>query len=138
MAWGRIFCGTAEDGLHAQLNNTVTAGCGGLATAESHQLQQFVTFDLVTPCKQAILLHLDGLPFGPLGLLNVYGPNDSCDRAALWESLANLVDPSCPWLVWGGGTLTWPYVHPISLGESPLTSLGLSRMLGHLCLRCLG
>jgi hypothetical protein len=127
---------TAEDGLHAQRNDTVTAGCGGLATAVSHQLQQFITFDLVIPCKRAILLHLDGVPFGPLGLLNVYSPNDSCDRAALWESLANLVDPSRPWLV--GETLTWPYMHLISLGESPLTLLGLSGMLGHLCLRCLG
>jgi hypothetical protein len=62
---GEFFVAAAEDGLHAQRNDVVIAGRGGLAIAVSHQLQQFVTFDLVTPCKQAILLHLDGLPFGP-------------------------------------------------------------------------
>jgi hypothetical protein len=38
-------------------------------------------------------------PLAPL--LNVYGPNERRDRAALWESLANLMDPSRAWLVGG-------------------------------------
>jgi hypothetical protein len=70
-------------------NDTVPSGRGGLATAVANQFLPFITFDQTSPC-------------GPLGLLNVYGPNEAADRADLWDSLAQMLDPSRPWLVGGG------------------------------------
>jgi hypothetical protein len=55
----------------------------------------------VTPCGQAILLYLNGLPFGSMGLLNVYGPNKKIPRSDLWWSLSHMVDPNRTWLVGG-------------------------------------
>jgi hypothetical protein len=120
---GEFFVASAEDRLHALRNDAVIVGRGGLATAVSHELQPFVTFDLVSPCQRAIILHLDGLPSGPLGLLNVYGPNEPRDRAALWESLANLVDPSRPWLV--GGDFNMSLLGSDQLGGLPSDLVGV-------------
>jgi hypothetical protein len=93
---GEFYVSAAANGLHAARNDAVTSGRGGLAIAVAHQLQPFVTNHFVSPCGWAIYLHLDGLPFGSLGLLNIHGPNEEADRAALWFSLAHLVDPSRP------------------------------------------
>jgi hypothetical protein len=64
-------------------NDTVPSGRGGLATAVANQFLPFITFDQTSPCGREIALHLDGLPCGPLGLFNVYGPNEAADRADL-------------------------------------------------------
>jgi hypothetical protein len=98
---GQFFVAPAEDGLNALRNDNVTSGRGGLATAVATQFVPFITFDQISPCGRAIVLHLDGLPCGPLGLLNVHGPNETADRADLWDSLAQMLDPSRPWLVGG-------------------------------------
>jgi hypothetical protein len=119
---GEFFVAPAEDGLHDQQNVAITAGRGGLAIAVSHQLQSFVTFDLVSPCQRAIILHLDGLPSGPLGLHNVYGPTESRERTNLWESLTNLVDPNRPWLV--GGDFNMSLSASDQLGGLPTNLVG--------------
>jgi exonuclease III len=97
----KFFCSLASDGVHADCNSSVVAGCGGLATAVGPVLAPFVSSFQVTACGRALMVTLDGLPTGPLGLLNVYGPNDSQGRALLWETLCNTINPSRPWLVGG-------------------------------------
>jgi hypothetical protein len=76
----------ASAGIHADRNASVPAGRGGLAIGVSSQLAPFVTLSQVTHCGWAILLLLDGLPMGLLGLLNIYGPNDGAARATLWNT----------------------------------------------------
>jgi hypothetical protein len=126
---GKFFVSPAEDGLHTLRNDNVVAGRGGLAIAISKQLKPFVTYDMVSPCKRAILIHLDGLPFGSLGLLNVYGPNDAQDRAALWEALSHLVDPSRPWLV--GGDFNMVLYSTDQLEGLPADLSGAEAVHGH-------
>jgi hypothetical protein len=101
-----LYVAPALEGVHAQRNDSVNAGRGGLAIAVAQQLSSFVTYESISPCGRAMSVHLDGLPFGSLGLLNVYGPNVSSKRAALWESLAHLVDLGQPWLIGGDYNMT--------------------------------
>lgn len=46
-------------------------------------------------------MHLDGLPNGPLGLLNVYGPNNLAECIKLWRTILQTINHSRPWLLEG-------------------------------------
>jgi exonuclease III len=98
---GDFFISPAADGLHAARNDTVPSGRGGLAIAIAHKFSSFVTAHCCSTCGKAVLVYLDGLPFGSIGFLNIYGPNEDLERAALWRTLAHIVDPSRLWLIGG-------------------------------------
>lgn len=88
-----------HDGLHASRNDFVLAGKGGLAIGLAPELNALVTLMSSTPCGQALLVHLDRLSRGPVGLLNVYGPNTALERIDLWHSILSIIDLSRPWIV---------------------------------------
>jgi hypothetical protein len=71
----------------------------------AHQLHQFATHH-TTPCCRAIIKYLYGLPSGPMGLINMYGPKNYRQCAALWENIAHLTNNQQPWLLGGHFNMT--------------------------------
>jgi exonuclease III len=98
---GSFYVALALPGLHADCNSLVVAGRGGLAIALATPLVDFISFHCPSPCGRAYIVHLDGLPDGPLGLLNIYTPNNAPSRTHLWEYLANSLDLARPWILGG-------------------------------------
>jgi hypothetical protein len=72
-----FYIAPTEDGLHADHNEAVIFGRRGLVIALGQHLVPFITLVHTTPCNKAVFVHLDGLPGRPIGLLNVYGPNEA-------------------------------------------------------------
>lgn len=91
----------AEDGVHAACNNSIATRKGGLAIGVSAALNTFVTHSHSTPCGRAQFVHLDGLPIGPMGVLNVYGPHTYVERSQLWHTILLSIDDSRPWILGG-------------------------------------
>ena len=110
---GSFFVAPAHDGTHADCNQSVPAGRGGLAIAVSLALLPFVLSHLILPCGGAILLHVEGLSMGPLSLLNLYGPNNSSTCTIFWQSLSVLTDPSWPWVIGGDFNMTTHAIHQL-------------------------
>lgn len=91
----------ATDGRHAQRNDNVTAGLGGLAVAVSPRLTPYVTAHGICCAGRAIWICIDNEKFGRLGFLGIYAPNSSGERAALWRELSTCIDSSHRWIVGG-------------------------------------
>jgi exonuclease III len=97
----------AAPGAHPERNSAMVSRLGGLATAvRLLTARPPVSYQHITVCGRAINLHIDGLPFGPLGLLNIYASNKEMQRSFLWERLAHLVDADRPWLIGGNFNMT--------------------------------
>jgi hypothetical protein len=120
--FGTFTAAPAASEAQAARNDTVLAGKGGLVTAVLQKLVPFVTSHHVTLCGQVIYVILDRLSSGPLGLVNVYGPNDSLSRSQLWDTLVNCLDPCRPWIFGGDFNMTTHAVN--QLGGVPHDLVG--------------
>lgn len=75
----------AVDGANAFHNDEVIAGQGGLFTTTAPWIQSQITDKWITPSSHGVWHHFHHSNYGDIGLINVYAPNESCDRAQLWE-----------------------------------------------------
>ncbi|CAM6111370.1 unnamed protein product [Calypogeia fissa] len=94
-----LYTGPVEDGIHALRNHDVVVGKGGIAISLSMELAKLVSFSLFTPCGQAQLPYIDGLKWGPIGLLNIYAPHTRALQESLWDALHHILDPTWSWIV---------------------------------------
>jgi hypothetical protein len=77
------------------------AGCGGVATFLIPQWTRLISsigslFDNRVHC-----VILAGLPSGDLGITNIYAPNFSSQRCALWKAIAQELPTTCRWVLMG-------------------------------------
>lgn len=110
----RWLCAPAAEGLHAIRNPGVVAGRGGVALGITHNLVQFIHSEGISACNRAVWICLVHPRWGRLGLLGIYGPNDSAARAELWRSLFFELDSSFLWVTLGD----------FNMLESPSDQLG--------------
>lgn len=92
----------AAEGVHARRNGQVEAGKGGVALGIHLDLKSFIIKEGTTPggrAAWACLVHV--MTWGRLGLVGVYGPNDSVDRIGLWSTLILTLDPTYHWILLG-------------------------------------
>lgn len=101
---------------------------GGLAIGISPALHTFVTHSHASPCGRALFVHLDGLPIGPIGLLDVYGPHTIVERIQLWKTILLSVDGNRLWILGGIGILLNP--QRISLEAPPMISQKKKPLVG--------
>lgn len=92
-------CWTQEADQGYNINGSVGAGRGGICTFFHGKLAPLVTTQGTILGNRAFWIHLRGLPGGDLGILNIYAPNDSRARTALWQELSLRLPTDCRWMV---------------------------------------
>lgn len=61
----------------------------------------FLTAEGILVSNRAVWACLVHPTWGRLGLIGLYGPNDSVSRSELWNELAASLDTSCNWILMG-------------------------------------
>lgn len=77
------------------------AGKGGVALGIHSDLKGYITKEGTTACGRAAWACLVHPTWGRLGLVRVYGPNDSADRIGLWSTLILTLDTTYHWILMG-------------------------------------
>jgi exonuclease III len=77
------------------------AGCGGVATFLAPQWSRLVSATGSLFDNRVHYFILSGLPGGDVGIANVYAPNSSPHRCALWTVLARELPSTCRWILLG-------------------------------------
>lgn len=94
-------CAQAAEGVHAHRNPDVEAGKGGVAIGISAELAQFISLEGIFVCNRAVWIGMTHPRWGRIGLVGIYGPNDTVGRANLWRSLLSSLDTSYRWILMG-------------------------------------
>ncbi|KAL3689068.1 hypothetical protein R1sor_015377 [Riccia sorocarpa] len=91
----------ASDGVHAQRNQHVNGGKGGVIIVVSPSIAQLITGHGTLPNNGGLWLHIDTVEGRRLGFAAIYVPNAAADRAILWESLESSLNTSRSWFAAG-------------------------------------
>ena len=94
-------CRTLEADIGSNVDGQVGAGKGGVCTIFHENLAPLVSDSGSFLRNRAFWVRLKGLPGGDLGILNLYAPNDSQGRIALWHELLEILPSDYRWLVSG-------------------------------------
>lgn len=74
---------------------------GGICTLITPRLKHNVTQIGSVMENKVHWLILDNLPGGPIGITNIYAPNDSHSRCILWEQMMLELPTQCSWIFAG-------------------------------------
>jgi exonuclease III len=91
----------AADGVHAQRNDGVIGGKGGVSLAVGSRISPFVSASGVLPCPRAVWVHINHPRWGALGVMGIYAPNSATSRMKLWKDMFDVTDNSRQWILMG-------------------------------------
>lgn len=66
-----------------------------------NRLRSSIIDEGILPSQRVVWVKLQNEKIGTLGILGVYGPNETPNRARLWKELLNTLDFSISWIVLG-------------------------------------